>query len=109
MILAPAGLLDGVRDHHALARHTAPSRTLSDLGVDEQIRIAALQRPLAERLHLLVERARDPAHLAPGDPQPQALDELIDPAGRNTAHIGLLNHRDQRLLAGLRGCRNDGK
>ena len=37
---------------------------LLDLGVDEQIRVAALQRPLAERLDLLVEQPGDPADLA---------------------------------------------
>jgi hypothetical protein len=52
-----------VRDHHALAHHPPAGTDLLDLGVDEQIRIAALQRPLAKRLHLLIEQGADPADL----------------------------------------------
>src|SRR4051812_38373557 len=62
--LAPPGLVDGVRDDDALARDAPAGADLLDLGVDEQIRVAALQRPLAERLHLLVEQPRDPTDLA---------------------------------------------
>jgi hypothetical protein len=99
--LAPAGLVDGVGDHDALACHAPAVADLLDLGVDEQIRIAALQRPLAERLHLLVQQPRDPAHLGLRDSQPERLDELIDPAGRDAADIRLLHDRDERLLRAL--------
>src|SRR3954471_3037217 len=99
--LAAAGLVDGVRDHDTLALHAAAVADLLDLGVDEQIRIGALQRPLAERRDLLIEQAGDPADLALGDPQPQALDELIDAPGRDAAHIRLLHHGEQRLLRSL--------
>jgi len=99
--LAAAGLVDGVRDDDALALHAAAVSDLLDLGVDEQIRVAALQRPLAERLHLLIEQAGDPADLALGDPQPQALDELIDATRRDTADIRLLDDAHERLLAAL--------
>src|SRR3954468_6972166 len=85
----------------ALAGHTPAVAALLDLRVDEQIRVAALQRPLPKRLHLLVEQAGDPADLALGDPQPEALHKLIDPARRHAAHIGLLHHADERLLAAL--------
>jgi hypothetical protein len=98
---APAGLVDGVRDHDRLARDAAAVADLLDLGVDEQIRVAALQRALAERLHLLVEQTSDPAHLALADPQPEALDELIDPAGGDATNVGLLHDGDQRLLGAL--------
>jgi hypothetical protein len=37
--LAPAGLMDGVRDHDRLARNAAAVVDLLDLGVDEQIRV----------------------------------------------------------------------
>jgi hypothetical protein len=93
--------VDGVRDHDALALHAAAGPDLLDLGVDEQIGVAALQRPLTKRLHLLIEETGDPADLALGDPQPQALDELVDAAGRDAAHIRLLDHAHQRLLAAL--------
>jgi hypothetical protein len=93
--------VDGVRDHDALARHAAAVADLLDLGVDEQIRVAALQRPLAEGLHLLVEQAGDPADLALRNPQPEALDELFDPPRGHPAHVGLLHDRHQRLLRSL--------
>src|SRR4051794_4132246 len=64
-------------------------------------RIAALKRPLTERLHLLIEQAGDPADLALGDPQPEALDELIDTPRRDAADIRLLDHAHERLLAAL--------
>ncbi len=97
--LAPAALMDGVGDHHALARDAAAVAHLLDLGVHEQIRIGTLQRPLPERLDLLVEQPGDPAHFRPTDAQPEALDELVDPARGDAAHIGLLHHRHQRPLA----------
>src|SRR4051794_16100664 len=95
--------MHGVRDHDALAGHPAAVADLLDLGVDEQIRIAALQRPLTERLHLLVEQPGDPADLGLRDPQPERLHELIDPLRRDAADIGLLDDRDERLLAALAG------
>src|SRR3954447_26276448 len=99
--LPAPGLVDGVRDHDALARDAAAVADLLDLGVDEQIGVAALKRPLPERLDLLVEQPRDPAHLTLGDPQPATLDELIDPPRRHSADIRLLHHADERLLAAL--------
>ena len=62
--LAASRLVHGVRDHDALARHAAAVADLLDLGVDEQIRVAALHLPLPERLHLLVEQPGDPTYLA---------------------------------------------
>jgi hypothetical protein len=99
--LPPARLMHGVRDHDRLARDAAPVADLLDLGVDEQIRVTPLQRPLSKRRDLLVQQAGDPADLAPADAQPEALDELIDPPRRNAADIGLLHHADQSLLAAL--------
>lgn len=43
----------------------------------------------------------DPRHLRLADPQTERLHELIDPARRDAAHIRLLHHRHQRLLAAL--------
>jgi hypothetical protein len=61
--LAASGLVNSVGDHDALARDATAVADLLDLGVDEQIRIAALQRPFTERLHLLVEEAGDATDL----------------------------------------------
>ena len=53
---------------------------------------------VAKRLHLLFEQRADPDDLAPRDPQPKRLDELVDTPRRDAAHIGLLHDRHQRLL-----------
>ena len=99
--LPAPGFMHGVGDHDALALNTAAVADLLDLRVDEQVGVAALQRTLAERPHLLIEQPGDPADLALGDPQPERLDELIDAPGRDAADIGLLHDRDQRLLGAL--------
>jgi hypothetical protein len=96
--LAAPGLVHGVRDNDGLALHAPAVADLLDLGVDEQVRVAALQRALPERLDLLVQQPSDPADVRLADPQPERLDELIDAARGDAADIGLLDHRDQRLL-----------
>jgi hypothetical protein len=106
--LPPACLVDAVGDDHALALHPAAVADLLDLGIEKQVEVAALQRPRAERLDLLIQPGADAADLAAADPQPEALDELVDAPGRHAAHIGLLDHRQQRLLrapAGLQEAR----
>ena len=57
--LAPAGLMDAVGDHQRLVDHAAAVADLLDLGVQEQVRVGALQRPRPERLDVLVERLAD--------------------------------------------------
>jgi hypothetical protein len=99
--LAPAGLVHAVGDDHAFVHHPPAGADLLDLGVDEQIRVAALERALAERLDLLIQQGADPTDLAAADAQPQRLDKLIHPAGAHAAHIRLLDHADQRLLRAL--------
>src|SRR3954451_15423190 len=99
--LLAAALVHGAGDDDALAHNAPAVADLLDLGVDEQVRVAALQRALAEGPDLLVEQGGDPADLGLGDAQPEALNELIDPPRRDAAHVRLLDHRDQRLLAAL--------
>jgi hypothetical protein len=98
---APPGLVHGMGDHDALALNATAVADLLDLGVDEQIRVAALQRALPKRGHLLVQQRGDPAHLRPADAQAEAFDQLIDPARRDAAHVGLLHDRPERLLGAL--------
>jgi hypothetical protein len=50
-------------DHQRLVDHPAAVADLLDLGVEEQIRVAALQRPRAERVDVLIQRLADPADL----------------------------------------------
>src|SRR5215207_1619555 len=88
-------------DHQRLVDHAAAVADLLDLRVQEQVRIAALQRPRPERLDMLVERLADPADLRLGDPQAEALDQLVDAPRRDPADIGLLDHAQQRLLGAL--------
>jgi hypothetical protein len=99
--LPPAGLVHAVGDDHALALHPATVTHLLHLGVEEQVQVAALQRPGAKRLDLLVQAGADAADLTAADAQPETLDELVHAAGRHPAHIGLLDHRQQRLFRAL--------
>jgi hypothetical protein len=96
--LPPTRLVHCVRDHDGLAGHAAAVADLLDLRVNEQIRVAALQRPGPERPHLLIQTGAHPADLALGDPQTEALHQLIDSTGRDPADVCLLDHRHQRLL-----------
>ncbi len=107
--LPAAGLMDGMGDDDTLAHDTAAVAAFLDFRVDEQVGVTALQRPLSERLDLLIEQAGDPADLALGDPQPETLDELIDAPRRDAADTRLLDDRDERLLRALARCKNDGK
>src|SRR3954447_19596954 len=61
--LAAAGLVHAVRDHQRLVDHAPASADLLQLGVQEHVRITALQRPAAERVDVLIQRRADPADL----------------------------------------------
>jgi hypothetical protein len=90
--------MDAMGDDQRLRDDAAAVANLLELGVQEQIRVATLKRAVPERLDVLIQRRADPAHLRARDPQPETLHQLIDPARRNAAHIGLLDNRKQRLL-----------
>jgi hypothetical protein len=93
----------------ALATTRPPSRTFSTFGVEEQVGVAALQRPGAERLDVLVRRGADPVDLAARDPQPQALDQLVD-APVETPHTHACCTTASRACSPrLRGSRKPGK
>src|SRR5215217_6250701 len=96
--LAPAGLVHAMRDHQRLVDHAAAVAHLLDLRVQEHVGVAALQRPGPERVDVLIERAADAADLTLAHPQPEALDQLVDPPGRDAADISLLDDGQQRLL-----------
>jgi hypothetical protein len=55
-------------------------------------------RTRAEGLDLLVEQRADARHLRATHPQPERLHQLVDAAGRDATHVGLLDDRHQRLL-----------
>ena len=96
--LAAAAVMHTIGDHQALAPHPAAVPDLLHLRVEPQIRVAALQRPLPERLDLLVEALGDARHLRARDPQSQRLHQLVDLPGRDPGHVGLLDHVQQRPL-----------
>jgi hypothetical protein len=49
-----------VSEHQRLPDDAAAVAHLLDLGVEPEIGVAALERPVAERLHLLVKALADP-------------------------------------------------
>src|SRR5829696_864259 len=101
--LPPPGLVNAVGDHQRLVDHAAAVTDLLDLGVEEQIRVAALQRPGPERLDVLIQRLADAADLGLANAQAEALDELVDATRRDPADISLLDDPEQRLLRALPG------
>ena len=96
--LAAAGLVHAVGDHQRLRDHVRAVAHLLLLGVQPQIRVGALQRPLPERRHLLVQAPAQPADLVLAHPHPELLDHAVDLARGDAVDIGLLDDRDQRLL-----------
>jgi hypothetical protein len=56
---AAARFVHAVRDHQGLVDDPAAGADLLDLGVEEQVPVAALQRPRAERFKVLVQRCAD--------------------------------------------------
>lgn len=96
--LSVARLVHCVGEDEALPDHPSSISDLLDLGVEPQVGIAALERPLPEGLDLLVEPLADARDLGLGDPQPERLDHLVDLARRDAGDIGLLHDGDERLL-----------
>ena len=91
--------MDAVGDHQRLVAHPARLAHPFHLGVQPQIRVSALQGPLAEDPDLLIEAAAQPHHLVLAQVvQAHLLDQPVDLAGGDPVDIGLLHHRDQRLL-----------
>src|SRR5262245_32898834 len=99
--LPVAGLVHRIREHERLGHDPAAVSDFLDLGVQPEVGVAALERPVAERLHLLVQTGADPRDLRLRDPQTERLDYLVDLPGRNAGDIRLLHDRDQRLLRAL--------
>jgi hypothetical protein len=82
--LALTGLVDPIGDHQGAMLDPTTGPHLLDLGVQSQVRIGALQRPLPEGLDLLVQATTQPGYLILAHPgQPQGLHQPIDLAGRD--------------------------
>jgi hypothetical protein len=97
--LAAAVGVDRDRDGHRDRDDSAGFAHLHVGGVDPEIGPIALDRPLEEGAHALVDLGAQAADLALRDARhAERLDQLIDAAGRDAVNVGLLDHRRQRLL-----------
>jgi hypothetical protein len=97
--LTAAALVDPVGDHQGLVADPTRLTDPFHLGVQPQVRVAALQRPLPEHRDLLVQPAAQPGHPILGHAgDAELLDQPVHPPGRDAVDVGLLDHRDQGLL-----------
>jgi hypothetical protein len=107
--LAAPRLVHRVRDNDALPRDPAAVPDLLDLRVDEQIRVAALPRPLPKRLDLLVEEPSDPVTLLFEIRNPRLSTSwstrLVETPHTYACCTTLTSACSERF----RGCKNDGK
>jgi hypothetical protein len=95
----PAGV-DPVGDHQSMVLDPPAGPDLLHLGVQPQIRVGARQGPLPEHGDLLVQPSAEPRHLVLGHSgQPERLHQPVHLTGGHAIDVGLLDHRDQRLLA----------
>lgn len=88
--LAPAIAVDPDRDDHR-DRDNAPILTHLHIGgINPQIGPVTLDRAIEESLHLVVDLAAQPRHLALGDPaHAHGLHQIVDGAGRDALHVRL--------------------
>jgi hypothetical protein len=106
--LADRCLQPRVFEHERLLHDPAAVPYLLDLRVQPQVRVAALERRVAERLDLLIEAGADPGDLRLRDPQVERLDDLVDLAGGDTSDVRLLT-ATSAWSERLRGSRKLGK
>ncbi len=83
----------GLRGDPVIDPRLAVGRVQEDVGED-----GVIQRPLLERGQFLVQLAADAGDLGLGDPavRTQGFDQVIDRAGRDTVHVCLHHHGEQR-------------
>jgi len=105
--LAAAAGVHAVGDHQRLVAHPACLAHSLDFGVQfgvqPQVGVGVLQRPLAEDADLLVQALAQPRHLAVAHVvDAELLDQPVDlaggHAGGHAVDVGLLHHRHQGLL-----------
>ena len=98
--LAARAHADG--DDHRHGEH-APILPHLEVGrIEPHIRVGPGQRAGAEARDLRVQLLAEARHLALADPvHPERLHQVVDPAGGDALHVGLLHHRRQRPLGPL--------
>jgi hypothetical protein len=108
--LPAAGFVDAVGDHQGLVADPARLADPLHLGVQPQIRVGALQRPLPEDPDLLVQPTAQAGDLVLAQVvQAELLDQPVDLAGGDAIHIRLLDHRHHRLLGPPPGLQEGGE
>jgi hypothetical protein len=98
-----AGAIDGHPGghHEGLRDHVRADADLAEGGVAEHVReLGVGQAAGTKRLDLFVQAGADPGDLRLGDPgvHPHCCDQVIDAAGGDSVHVGLHDHRVQRLI-----------
>jgi hypothetical protein len=97
--LAPARLVHRVGDHQRLRVHVPAIPDLDHFRVQPQVGVRPLQRPLPERLHLVVEPSAQRRDAVLGHAvDPELLDQPVDLARGDAVDVGLHHDRDDRPL-----------
>ena len=93
--------IDPRRHHHADVHDAAALPNLLRQAVQPHVGVGTtVQGPTQETVHHFVQVPADARHLAAGDAvAAQSLDQVIHPPSGHALHIGLLDHRQQGLLA----------
>jgi hypothetical protein len=100
----------GNGDHHRQRHHPPLLAHLQEGRIKPEIRIGPFQVACPKPLDLTVQLLAQPAHLALADAgHPQGLHEIIDPAGRNALHIGLLDHGHEGSLGAFARLKQAGE
>ena len=96
----PVGI-DPRRHHHADVDDATALPNLLRQAVQPHVGVGtAVQGTTQETLHHFIQLLADARHLAAGDAiAAQGLDQVVHPSGGDSLHVGLLDHRQQSLLA----------
>ena len=96
----PVGI-DPRRHHHADVDDATALPNLLGQAVQPHVGVGtAVQGTTQETLHHFIQLLADARHLAAGDAiAAQGLDQVVHPTGGDSLHVGLLDHRQQSLLA----------
>lgn len=97
--LAPTAVVDAIGHDECLRVDVATVADLDHLGVEPQVRVAALQRSVAERADSGVEPATQCRDAVAGHATDAELfDQAVELARGHAVDVGLHDHRHDRLL-----------
>jgi hypothetical protein len=90
---------DAGRDEHRHRDHAPVLPDLLEGGIQHQVGVLAVEGPAPKGVDLGVQLLADPAHLVLRDAlDAERLGKGVDVAGAEAVDVGLLDHREQRLL-----------